>query len=33
MITIRKIAHATFETMDLEKAIDYYTEVNGLALA
>ena len=33
MIKIRKIAHATFETPDLEKAVDYYTQVNGLALA
>ena len=33
MIKVRKFAYATFETPDLEKAIDYYTQVNGLALA
>src|SRR5262249_23030616 len=33
MIKPRRIGHATFETPDLEKAIDYYTEVNGLVLA
>lgn len=32
MIKITRIAHATFETPDLEKAVAYYTEVNGLAL-
>ena len=32
MINIRKIGHATFETPDLQKAIDYYTLVNGLTL-
>src|SRR5690349_3071220 len=33
MIQARRIGHATFDTPDLEKAIDYYTRVNGLALA
>jgi catechol 2,3-dioxygenase-like lactoylglutathione lyase family enzyme len=32
MIKARRIAHATFETPDLEKAIAYYTQVNGLVL-
>jgi len=33
MIKPRKIGHATFETPDLDKAIDYYTHTNGLMLA
>ncbi|MFL6931446.1 MAG: VOC family protein, partial [Xanthobacteraceae bacterium] len=33
MIKPRRIGHATFETPDLEKAIVYFTEVNGLKLA
>jgi len=33
MITTRRIAHATFETPDLERQIDYYTNVFGLTLA
>jgi catechol 2,3-dioxygenase-like lactoylglutathione lyase family enzyme len=33
MIKVKRIAHATFETPDLGKAIDYYTQVNGLILA
>ena len=33
MIKPRRIGHATFETPDLEKAIDYYTEFMGLKLA
>jgi catechol 2,3-dioxygenase-like lactoylglutathione lyase family enzyme len=33
MIKPRRLGHATFETPDLEKAIAYYTEVNGLKLA
>jgi catechol 2,3-dioxygenase-like lactoylglutathione lyase family enzyme len=32
MIKVRRIAHATFETPDLEKAVQYYTQVNGLPL-
>jgi catechol 2,3-dioxygenase-like lactoylglutathione lyase family enzyme len=32
MIKVRRIGHATFETPDLERQIDYYTQVNGLAL-
>ncbi len=33
MIRPRRIGHATFETPDLDKAIDYYTSVMGLVLA
>jgi catechol 2,3-dioxygenase-like lactoylglutathione lyase family enzyme len=33
MIKPRKIGHATFETPDLDKAIDYYVQTNGLKLA
>jgi catechol 2,3-dioxygenase-like lactoylglutathione lyase family enzyme len=33
MIKPRRIGHATFETPDLEKAIAYHTQVNGLKLA
>ena len=33
MIQARRIGHATFETPDLDGAIDYYTQVNGLVLA
>ena len=33
MIKVRRIGHATFETPDLEKAVAYYTQVNGLMLA
>src|SRR5262245_34536818 len=33
MIKLKRIGHATFTTPDLDKAIDYYTEVNGLLLA
>ena len=29
----RRIGHATFETPDMERMIDYYTEVIGLVLA
>jgi catechol 2,3-dioxygenase-like lactoylglutathione lyase family enzyme len=32
MIKVHRIGHATFETPDLEKKIDYYTQVMGLAL-
>jgi catechol 2,3-dioxygenase-like lactoylglutathione lyase family enzyme len=32
MIKVRRVGHATFETPDLDKQIDYYTQVNGLAL-
>src|SRR5262245_55985454 len=32
MIKARRVGHATFETPDLERAIVYYTEVNGLVL-
>src|SRR6516164_8441077 len=30
MIKARRIGHATFETPDLEKAIDYYAQFMGL---
>jgi catechol 2,3-dioxygenase-like lactoylglutathione lyase family enzyme len=30
MIKARRIGHATFETHDLERAIDYYTQIAGL---
>ena len=33
MIQARRIGHATFETPDLDAAIDYYTQINGLVLA
>ena len=33
MIKVRRIRYATFETPDLEKALAYYTQVNGLAVA
>jgi len=32
MIKARRIGHATFETPDLNRAIAYYTDVNGLVL-
>jgi catechol 2,3-dioxygenase-like lactoylglutathione lyase family enzyme len=32
MIRARRIRYATFETPDLEKAVAYYTQVNGLLL-
>jgi len=32
MIQARRIGHATFETPDLDAAVDYYTQVNGLVL-
>ena len=33
MIKVLRIGHAAFETPDLAKAVDYYTQVAGLALA
>jgi catechol 2,3-dioxygenase-like lactoylglutathione lyase family enzyme len=33
MVKARRIGHATFETPDMERMIDYYTEVIGLVLA
>ena len=30
MIKVRRISHATFDTPDLERQIDYYTGVVGL---
>ena len=32
MIKACRIGHATFVTPDLDRAITYYTEVNGLVL-
>ncbi|MBM3529353.1 MAG: glyoxalase [Alphaproteobacteria bacterium] len=33
MIKVCRIGHATFDTPDLDKAVDYYTQVLGLSLA
>ena len=33
MIKVLRIGHATFETPDLDKAIEHYTQVIGLSLA
>jgi catechol 2,3-dioxygenase-like lactoylglutathione lyase family enzyme len=33
MINVKRISHATFETPDLDRQIDYFTEIAGLALA
>ncbi len=33
MIQARRIGHATFETTDLDRSIDYYTQIAGLVLA
>src|SRR5438105_3829118 len=32
MIKVCRIGHASFDTPDLERQIDHYTQVNGLAL-
>src|SRR5438552_382531 len=32
MIKARRIGHATFETPDLDRQVEYYTEVAGLTL-
>ena len=32
MIKTRRIGYATFETPDLERQIDYYTQIFGLTL-
>jgi catechol 2,3-dioxygenase-like lactoylglutathione lyase family enzyme len=32
MVKVRRLSHVTLETPDLEKSVDYYTQVNGLAL-
>ena len=32
MIKVRRIRYATFETLDMDKAVGYYTQVNGLML-
>lgn len=33
MIKVRRIGHATFETPDLDKQIEHFTQVTGLVLA
>ena len=33
MIRVSRVGHAMFETPDLDRAIAYYTEVNGLVLS
>src|SRR6185503_12549085 len=33
MIQVKRMSHATFETPDLERQIDYFTQVVGLAVA
>ena len=32
MIKVRRMGHATFETADLDKQIEYYTQITGLSL-
>jgi catechol 2,3-dioxygenase-like lactoylglutathione lyase family enzyme len=32
MIRVKKIAHATYETSDLERQVEYYTDILGLTL-
>ena len=32
MIGVKKIAHATYETPDLDQQIEYYTDILGLTL-
>ena len=32
MIRVRKIAHASYETPDLDKQTEYYTDILGLTL-
>lgn len=32
MIKVRRLGHASLETPDLERAIDYHTQINGLVL-
>jgi catechol 2,3-dioxygenase-like lactoylglutathione lyase family enzyme len=32
MIRVKKIAHATYETADLDKQVEYYTDILGLTL-
>src|SRR5688572_23764271 len=33
MIDVKRIGHATFETPDIDRQIDYFTQVTGLVLA
>src|SRR5688500_9598460 len=33
MIDVKRIGHATFETPDIDRQIDYFTQVVGLVLA
>ena len=32
MIKVKRLGHATFETRDLDRAVDYYTSVVGLSV-
>ncbi|MPZ39606.1 MAG: glyoxalase, partial [Rhizobiales bacterium] len=32
MIQVKRLAHATFTTPDLEKQLDYWTRIMGLAV-
>ena len=33
MIKVKRIGHATFETPDIDRQIEYYQEIVGLVLA
>ena len=33
MIKVRRIGHATFETPDIDKQIEHFTQVTGLVVA
>ena len=33
MIGVRKIAHATYEVPDLDRQLEYYTDILGLTLS
>src|SRR3990172_6588800 len=33
MIQVKRMSHATFETPDLDRQIEYFTQIAGLALA
>ena len=32
MINVKRISHATFETPDIDRQIDYFTQIAGLTL-
>ena len=32
MIGVKKIAHATYEMLDVDKQVEYYTEIMGLTV-